>query len=116
VVLQGYAWLWKRKRLPGTPAFDQSSLPWAYLAILNSPFFEALLEGACPRVQGGQFNLSTRFVSRIFLPDLADTLRYTGALVERLARLGRRIHAGHMPELDAIDEEARQAYGVPATT
>ena len=77
-VLQGYAWLWKRKKLQGSPSFDESSLPWGYLAILNSPVFETLLESSCPRVQGGQFNLSTRFVDGVFLPDLADSLRYTG--------------------------------------
>ena len=43
VVLQGYAWLWKRKKFQGSPSFDESSLPWAYLAILNSPVFETLL-------------------------------------------------------------------------
>ena len=115
-VLQGYAWLWKRKKLQGSPSFDESSLPWGYLAILNSPVFETLLESSCPRVQGGQFNLSTRFVDGVFLPDLADSLRYTGALIEKLARLGRRIHSGDMPELDALDELARQAYGIPATS
>ena len=114
VVLQGYAWLWKRKRLRGSPGFDDSSLPWAYLAILNSPVFETLLGSSCPRVQGGQFNLSTKFVNGVFMPDLADNLRYTGALVEGLAKLGRRIHAGQMPELEPLDAQARQAYGFSA--
>jgi hypothetical protein len=110
VVLQGYAWFWKRKT---RPAFDRSPLPWAYLAILNSRVFETLLESACPRVQGGQFNLSTRFVNDVFLPDLANDTRYTGSLVEELAKVGREIHNGRMPELAAIDELAAQAYGMP---
>jgi hypothetical protein len=110
VVLQGYAWLWKRKT---RPTFDKSPLPWAYLTILNSRVFETLLESTCPRVQGGQFNLSTKFVSSVFLPDLADDARYAGSLVEKLAKLGRQIHNGHMPELDVIDELAAQAYGMP---
>lgn len=110
VVLQGYAWLWQRKM---RPAFDGSPLPWAYLAVLNSRVFETLLESACPRVQGGQFNLSTRFVNGVFLPDLSDDGRYAGALVERLAEVGEQIHAGSPPQLELIDELAARAYGLP---
>jgi hypothetical protein len=75
--------------------------------------FEALLENACPRVQGGQFNLSTRFVNGVFLPDLADNSRYTGSFVEKLARLGRQMHDGRTPKLEVIDGLAAQAYGMP---
>jgi hypothetical protein len=111
VVLQGYAWLWKRNT---RPEFDTSPLPWAYLAILNSRAFETLLEGACPRVQGGQFNLSARFVNGVFLPNLADNERYTGSLVENLAKFGRQIHDGYTPKLETIDGLTAQAYGMSA--
>jgi len=118
VVVQGYCWLWKqeaaKKEAPRPSVrFDRSDLPWSYLAILNSGLFETLLESSCPRVQGGQFNLSSRFVNQVFLPNLSDNLCVTGDLVEELASLGRRIHAGDMPEVDQIDEVAVRAYGLP---
>ncbi len=113
VVLQGYGWLWKKKKTKSAPHFMHSPLPWAYLALLNSGVFENLLEGACPRVQGGQFNLSTRFVNRIFLPDLSDDMQVTGQVVEELARIGREIHAGKRPAVEKIDKIVAQAYGLP---
>ncbi len=95
------------------PEFLETLLPWAYLCILNSGVFENLLEGICPRVQGGQFNLSSRFVNRVYLPDLSNELQVTGSLVEELATCGRQIHAGKMPDLTQIDEAAARAYGLP---
>ena len=93
--------------------FAESLLPWAYLCVLNSGVFEDFLEGSCPRVQGGQFDLSTRFVNRLYLPDLSNDLQVAGNVVEELAHFGRRIHAGDMPELGQIDEMVARAYGLP---
>jgi hypothetical protein len=118
VVVQGYGWLWKGS--PGGslvnvqgPDFLETLLPWAYLCLLNSSVFENLLQGTCPRVQGGQFNLSSRFVNRVYLPDLANESQVTGDLVEELARLGRQIHAGRMPDASQIEEAAARAYMLP---
>ena len=118
VVVQGYGWLWKGIAGGSTahaprPKFADTPLPWAYLCLLNSGVFESLLEGTCPRVQGGQFNLSSRFINRVYLPDLSNDLQITADLVEELARLGRQIHAGQMPEVTEIDEAATRAYGLP---
>jgi hypothetical protein len=122
-VLQGFGWLWKEAAIAADTAeayeswdaigFADSLLPWAYLCLLNSSVFEDLLESSCPRVQGGQFDLSPRFVNRIFLPNLSNDLAVTGDLVRELAQLGRRIHAGDMPELAEIDEPTARAYGLP---
>jgi hypothetical protein len=113
VVLQGYGWIWRRRHGKARWKFHDSLLPWAYLAILNSRVFEDLLESFCPRVQGGQYNLSRRFVDRVYLPDLSDDLRVTGTLVEELATMGRRIDAGQMPELESLDTLAARAFGTP---
>ena len=118
VVLQGYAWLWKRASIDAAADlaeedFWETLLPWAYLCLLNSSVFEDLLESSCPRVQGGQFDLSARFVNHVHLPDLSNDLRVTGDLLRELAQIGRRIHAGDMPERGQIDELAARAYGLP---
>ena len=120
VVLQGYGWLWKGFSInDGSESaaedgleFSETLLPWAYLCLLNSGIFEDLLESSCPRVQGGQFNLSARFANRVYLPDLSNDLQVTGDLVEELAQFGRRIHAGEMPDVDRIDQVAARAYGL----
>jgi len=126
-VVQGYVWLWKRNGTTQKPkpthvggkrdrSFYRPLLPWAYLGIVNSRVFESLLEAFCPRVQGGQFNLSTRFVNRVFLPDLLDDLRVTAMLLEELADAGRRIHRGDLGDtklMGTIDELAARAYGAP---
>jgi len=126
-VVQGYFWLWKRTGTKHRPepahvggkrdrSFYRPLLPWAYLAIVNSRVFEGLLEAFCPRVQGGQFNLSTRFVNGMLLPDLLDDLRVTAMLLEELAEAGRRIHRGDLGDtklMGTIDELAARAYGAP---
>ena len=121
VVLQGHGWLWKESPIEDTEElaeedvidFVDTPLPWAYLCLLNSGIFEDLLESSCPRVQGGQFDLSPRFVNRLYLPDLSNDLQITGDLVEELAQFGRQIHAGEMPDVDRIDQVVARAYGLP---
>src|SRR5262249_1603653 len=106
VVLQGFAWVWRGENQQGETRiqtsegdevvafFYESHLPWAYLALLNSPPFEALLGHFCSRVQGGQFNLSAKFVNPIYLPDLTDEVRIPSELVRQLSRLGRSMARG----------------------
>jgi methylase of polypeptide subunit release factors len=122
-VLQGFGWLWRKAGDDEGAAeaheseeaigFSETLLPWAYLCLLNSGVFENLLESSCPRVQGGQFDLSPRFVNRIFLPNLSNDLVVTGDLVRELAQLGRRIHAGDMPDFSEINKPTARAYGLP---
>lgn len=113
IVVQGYGWLW-RTGGPDNPLFSDSSLPWAYLALLNSPVFESLLAYYCPQVRGGQYNLSVRFVSNIPLPNLADDLAVSNDIVRELAWLGRQIHTGEMPPAGLLAKAAYRAYGVPS--
>ena len=98
VVVQGYAWIGKPKLSAGGALDIQGSLrntplPWAYLSILNSRLFEEILASYCPRVQGGQYNLSNRFVKDIPIPNLGDP-QFSSGILKRLADLGRRIHDG----------------------
>jgi len=109
-VVGGHAWLWKKAepREAGT-GFDGSLLPWAYLAILNSVLFEHLVACSCPRVQGGQYDLSPQFVGRVFLPDLSAPSLPSDALCAS-AELGQRIHRGDMPDCAELDTAAAKAY------
>ncbi len=117
IVVHGYAWLWK-SRTHSVPTEDgdvdlelaiDEQLAMAYLAILNSSVFEQLLGLSCPRVAGSQFNLSKRFVSKVFLPDLTDDLT-SGRAVSALALAGEAIHKGATIDLDELEHEVAGAY------
>lgn len=129
VVLQGYGWLWRRED-PGSSGdgslavydaedetaivpFHQSQLPWAYIALLNSRPFESLLALFCPRVRGGQYNLSIRFINQVFLPDLSDENHFPGDLISELSRMGSRLSKGQDVDAGELSELVAHAYGVP---
>ena len=118
VVVQGFAWLWKaesvQSRVKDVPGyFAGTKVPWAYLALLNSRLFERILSTSCPRVQGGQFDLSKRHVGRLPIPNLGSADFALPDLVRLLAELGRRIHAGELAEVtDEVDRAVAQAYGL----
>jgi predicted RNA methylase len=120
-VVQGHAWLWKKLVAPNTGddlqrSLHETPLPWAYVALLNSTVFGHILACYCPRVQGGQFDLSPRFVKKVPLPNLGDAEAFATGVVEELADVGRRVlqegAAGVRSELDAA---AARAYGLPAS-
>jgi hypothetical protein len=123
VVVQGHSWIWKRDAVvmvdPVDPdnsvnvGFHDTPLPWAYLALLNSQLFERLLGTVCPRVQGGQFNLSPRFVTQAYLPDLFDELSVPADVVAELGRVGQRMHSGKPHSAADLEETAARAFGVP---
>jgi SAM-dependent methyltransferase len=122
-VVQGHAWEWEKKLVENSSDeesgenestlrdFFETILPFAYLSLLNSSVFERLLALACPRVQGGQFNLSPRFVKPIFIPDLSSDA-VTGEVIQELARIGRGIHAGKVYDKDQQNQVAARAYGI----
>ena len=124
VVVQGYVWLWRHPEQDtateymsedGEPElkFHKSHLPWAYTAILNSGIFESLLSLSCPRVQGGQYNLSTRFVTNAYLPDLSDENTVTGDDVRDLGFLGRALAEGNHIDIERLNRVVANAYGIP---
>ncbi|MDO8588777.1 MAG: N-6 DNA methylase [Armatimonadota bacterium] len=109
-VVEGHSWFWKGRGC-GANNFEDTELPWAYLAILNSFTFESLLACFCPRVQGGQYDLSKLFVDKVFLPNLLAEDYLTSDVVRELSYLGRRIHSGDMPNSRTLDEAVARAYG-----
>lgn len=67
---------------------------------------------AIVRVQGGQYNLSNRFIKDIPIPNLAEP-HFSASILKRLTELGRRIHDGAFEECRGeIDQTAYQAYGL----
>lgn len=91
VVVQGYAWL--IKGLGGTLSRE---IWLAYLALINSDLFEALLSATSDNVGGGQWNLSIRYVRHLPIPKLDPE----AALTQQLARLGQVIHLNGLDKLD----------------
>jgi len=119
VVVQGYAWLWKEPRRTESTGDPQQEmhgtlLPWAYLALLNSQVFATILSSFCPRVRGGQFNLSTRFVNPIPMPDLTEEAYFARGQVQELAALGKSIHGRKSLDDESLNETVRRLYGLPA--
>jgi len=115
VILQGFAWLWK-SNIMDVVDFYESELPFAYVAVLNSSLFELLLDTACPRVQGGQFDLSPRFISGIRLPNLADDMRYPGEIIRELVNHGRSLSDGKKIDYSQLTELTARVYGIDQPT
>lgn len=119
VVVHGYAWLWKQRPRHEEIEGDaievagrmDEHLAFAYLAVLNSGIFEQLLALSCPRMAGSQFNLSKRFVSPVFIPDLTDEFTPAHTLTE-LERAGRTIHEGREVDLQKLDHSVAAAYRI----
>jgi hypothetical protein len=110
VVVGGHAWLPRGGMVEsGRAGFEATPLPWAYLAVLNSILFEHLLAWSCPRVQGGQYDLSPQFVKNVFLPQLSET-GFPCRVLAELEGLGRRIHSGDMPAPAELDAATAKAY------
>jgi adenine-specific DNA-methyltransferase len=108
VVVQGYGWVPKgvNRQSLLTP-----ELGLAYAAVLNSSLFFDLVSAVSNHVGGGQWNLSTKFVNRLPLPDLFSE-SISPKLVEQLSLYGRIMSEGHTVESKAINEAMREAYGL----
>lgn len=105
-VVQGHAWLWRGRDLL------TEDCSWAYLAILNSPDFEAILDYFCRRIPGPRFEVANKYLSKVPLPDV---LNIAPQLLSRLARLGRELHdTGHCSLPDLSDAVA-SAYALEKT-
>ncbi len=112
IVTTGHAWLWRNRSDNPPESFHTSALPYAYIALLNSPFFEEMLACFCPQVRGGQFNLARKFVGQVFLPDLTGVGEHLRDVVEDLAEFGRQMTCGKMLELGLLDVLAESVYQV----
>jgi hypothetical protein len=106
-VVQGNAWFWKGGR------FDDTGLPWAYVAILNSRLFELILDYFCPRVQGGQYELYWKYTQHVLMPDLSNRDRVGAETLEILEKTGRAITALETPNWESLDKATAKGYGFP---
>jgi SAM-dependent methyltransferase len=118
VVVQGFAWLYKAKLAPRDTldlqrALHSTPLPWAYVTLLNSALFEEILSCYCPSVQGGQFDLSNRFVRKVPIPNLRAP-HISASLLKQMADVGQRIHDGELEDCrDEANSFTHRAYGLP---
>jgi hypothetical protein len=102
VVVQGNAWTWKADS-------TDYEIVLAYLALLNSYEFEALLELKCPRVGGGQYQLYARDLSSVPLPDLRAL---SPALQKTLISIGNAIVEGSGLDPFVCGDAVANAYGM----
>jgi hypothetical protein len=108
IVVQGFAWIPKHARKQAHTFHPKIAL--AYLALLNSPIMNDLLSATSAAVQGGQWDLSARYVENIAVPNLS--LMIGTSLVDELARLGKSMHDGSPPDDDLLRETVAAAYGI----
>lgn len=111
IPLQAYAWFVKRdRRFDSTKAALITGVGLrSYAVLLNSQVFTALLNIYSDSVQGGQFNLSGRFVKPIPLPDLfgPDMAALSGALDTLWSDKRRLSPSWH----DEVNRLSRRAWG-----
>jgi predicted RNA methylase len=115
VVLEGFGWQWLPDESQDIDAttFTESAVPYAYLALLNSPLFERILACYSWRLKGGQLRLERRFLDDVPLPDLTHK-DLSSQLFERLAELGLRISQGNLESvLPDLNETVFEAYRLP---
>src|SRR5205814_2158292 len=85
----------------------------AYVALFNSRRFSQLLSYYTYRVMGGQFDLSSRFVNNIPIPDLITPGAASVDVVHELRNTGVKMGKGHWPtKLDELDGFVADAYAV----
>ena len=119
IVVQGYAWIPKKKADYSSDTDKEEAVLsyedalFAYVALLNSKQFEGLLRVYSPQVAGGQFDLSSRFVRHVPLPNLSALWSNEEAYetINRLAELGS---SGPFDEemRNEIDDLALNLYGI----
>lgn len=128
VVGQGFAWLLNpalagAKPPSSVPAMVSDDIDLddltrqvgpSYLAVFNSRCFEVLLSHFAPRVLGGQFDLSPRFVNQVPIPNLISESTVTSDVLLSLRHAGERIQQNQ--EIDrsgGVERWVAEAYGLP---
>ncbi|HEX4961693.1 MAG TPA: N-6 DNA methylase [Thermoanaerobaculia bacterium] len=129
VVGQGFAWILKSSSLPPELPADviaEAPVPSegadpdevtrqvgpCYLAVFNSRCFEILLSYFAPRVLGGQFDLSPRFVNDVPVPDFLSKDAVPPDVVSALREEGEQILKGRgIDRSGRLDERVAEAYG-----
>ena len=118
LVVQGYVWFLRNRQLVDEMEDDDSTISvndllCAYLGITNSRCFNRLLELFSPHVSGGQFELSSRYVSKIPIPNLIDLARdeRMGRQISKLVDLGRESRPTDVNWVDSADRITTELYG-----
>lgn len=113
--VMGHAWLPKETLADSEDELPLTDIIYAYAALLNSPIFIRLLALYAPHVSGGQFDVSSRHVSPVSIPNLriASIEPTRGRWVKDLSACGRA-----MKILDAqwrmqTSELVESLYGMP---
>lgn len=99
----------------GVNEFALAEVLRAYVALLNSRAFMRLVSFRSVTIAGGQFDLSSRFISPVFLPDLWEKSEdpIFGEYVRRLARVTTAAERGEPANTSDVDRLVAQLYGVP---
>lgn len=110
-VVQGFAWLPKAKYKTFQPITD--NLGYAYVAILNSDLFSTLLSATSNPVSGGQWNLSTKFVGKMKIPNLFKG-DVPNQIIMDLSHIGKAICSHGLENVDnhSLRELVRYAYNL----
>jgi SAM-dependent methyltransferase len=114
-VVQGFGWLPRSARVQVDAEeadFFETDLPWAYLALLNSGLFERIVGALSSRLAGGQLLFDVKYVSRVPLPDLAESKFVS--IRRELASIGNRIHElGLRQYRHKLDRLVSEIYQIP---
>ena len=122
IIVQGFAWLPKWSDNPSptdgvgdedTAEFTTDDLVCAYAALMNSRPFQRVLSLFCPKVAGGQFDLSPKYVDPIPMPNLFILAQdpQGAAVVNQLATLGRTPRLTESDWTAYSDQLAVRLYG-----
>ena len=87
----------------------------AYVTLLNSAAFVRLISFRSVTIAGGQYDLSSRFLQAVHLPNLwekAENQRYADH-VRTLARVSRASESGQTISRAQVDRVVASLYGVP---
>lgn len=119
-IVQGFGWIPKKQLNDSFESLDEiiketytQNFLGAYTCLFNSKPFNLLLSAFSPQVAGGQFDLSSRHVQEIPVPDMAelalDPLR--GQHVFALEELGHSISPDDANWVIKVDRAVSRVYG-----
>ena len=101
VVERGLVWIPKNNK------FNRDDY-YRYIALMNTPFFDKLLELFSSELVGGVYNLETQYMESIPLP-LFNQLDEN--LSDMLYDYGRQMSGGKPVRMDLLDKIVRDVYG-----
>ena len=109
VVINGFAWLPKKENILS------EYIGLAYLAILSCPFVNDLLASVSNLVAGGQWDLSKRYISNMFFPNLMAE-NFDSNTLESLHEIGKFIHSGQDFDRKLLNQLVLSLYKVPGNS